>query len=91
MTPYDLYKGIPAIVKHFSIFRSKCYIRVNYYNLEKNDSILDEGIFLGYATRIKVYKCYNIRLNKIIEIPYVRIDEEFKYRKTDNDDDHPMP
>jgi hypothetical protein len=27
ITPYELWKGRPAIVKHFKFFGSKCYIK----------------------------------------------------------------
>ena len=59
-------------------------------NLGNFDSRFDEGIFLGYVTISKEYKCYNLRSNNIVEIPDVRIDEKFKYMKT-NDGDHPIP
>ena len=78
---------MPIIVKHFQIFGSKCYIKRNDKNLGKFDSRFDEGTFLGYATRIKAYKCYNLRLNKMVEIPNVKVVEEFKYKKIYGDDD----
>jgi hypothetical protein len=30
---------------------------------------------VGYSSKIKAYKCYNLRLNKIVEIINVNIDE----------------
>ena len=41
----------------------------------KFDSRVDEGIFVGYSSKRKAYKCYNLRLNKIIESINVKIDE----------------
>ena len=35
----------------------------------------DEGIFLGYSCKRKVYKCLNLSTHKIIESAHVRIDE----------------
>ena len=49
MTPYELWKGRPTTFKHFCIFGSKFYIKINDEKLEKFDSRYDEGIFLGYC------------------------------------------
>ena len=35
-----------------------------------------EGMFLGYSSSEKEYKCYNKRLRIIVESIYVKIDEE---------------
>ena len=90
MNPYKLKKGRPTMVKRLWIIGSKCYIKRNDENLGKFDSISNEEFFLGYAIRCKAYKFYNLGLKNMIEIPYVRVDEEFKYRKIDEDDDHPL-
>jgi transposase InsO family protein len=54
-TPYELWFGRPASIKHFKVFGSKCYIKNNDDHLGKFDSRVDEGIFLGYATNNKGY------------------------------------
>jgi hypothetical protein len=46
--PYELWFGRPTYVKHFRVFGSKCYIKRDEDNIEKFDSRLDEGVFLGY-------------------------------------------
>ena len=48
----------------------------------KFDDRADEGIFLGYSIRIKAYKCYNKRLQKIVESADVKFDENKKLPKT---------
>jgi hypothetical protein len=48
-TPYELWFGRPASVKHFRAFGSKCYIKNDEDNLGKFDPRSDEGIFLGYS------------------------------------------
>lgn len=58
-TPYELWKGIPYLEKYFKIFGSKCFIKINDGLLGKFDFRVDEGIFLGYSTQCKAYKCYN--------------------------------
>ncbi len=73
-TPYELWKGIPANVKHFRVFGSKCNIR-REDRIGKFDSRIDEGILLGYSSKSKAYKCFNLRLNKIVESINVKIDD----------------
>jgi hypothetical protein len=75
-TPYDLWFGRPASIKHFKVFGSKCYIKNNDDHLGKFDGRSDEGIFLGYATNNKGYKCFNKRMHKLVDCTDVRIDEE---------------
>jgi hypothetical protein len=74
-TPYELWFGRPASIKHFRVFGSKCYIKNNDENLGKYDDRADEGIFLGYATNIKGYRFYNKRLHKMVDCIDVKIDE----------------
>jgi hypothetical protein len=66
-TPYELWFGRPASIKHFKFFGSKCYIKNSDENLGKYDGRADEGMFLGYATNNKGYKCYNKRLHKLVD------------------------
>ena len=73
-TPYELWKGRPANVKHFRVFGSKCYIRRDN-RIGKFDSRIDEGILLGYSSKSKAYKCFNLRLNRIVESINVKIDD----------------
>jgi hypothetical protein len=74
-TPYELWFGRPASIKHFRVFGSKCYIKNNDENLDKYDDRANEGIFLGYATKSKGYRCYNKRLHKMVDCIDVKIDE----------------
>jgi hypothetical protein len=39
------------------------------------DSRVDKGTLVGYSSTRKVYKCYNLRLNKVVENINVTIDE----------------
>jgi hypothetical protein len=74
-TPYKLWKGIPTNVKHFGVFGSKCYIKREYGRMGKFDSRVDKGVLVGYSSTRKAYKCYNLRLNKVVESINVTIDE----------------
>jgi hypothetical protein len=74
-TPYELWKGRPTNVKHFRFFGSKCYIKREDGRMGKFDSRVDKGILVGYSSTRKAYKCYNLRLNKVVESINVTIDE----------------
>jgi hypothetical protein len=85
-TPYELWFGRPASIKHFRVFGSKCYIKNNDENLEKYDDRADEGIFLGYATNNKGYRCYNKRLHNMVDYIDVKIDEGILAREVDSNE-----
>jgi transposase InsO family protein len=74
-TPYELWKGRPANVKYFIAFGSKCYIKREDGGIGKFDSRMDKGVLVGYSSTRKAYKCYNLRLNKVVESINVTIDE----------------
>jgi hypothetical protein len=65
--PYELWFGRPGSIKNFKVFGSKCYIKNNYDHLGKFDSRDDEGIFLGYATNSKGYRCFNKIMHKLVD------------------------
>jgi hypothetical protein len=74
-TPYEIWKGKPEYVKHFKVFGSKCYIKREYYRMGKFDSHVDKVVLVGYSSTRKEYKCYNLILNKVVEIINVTINE----------------
>jgi hypothetical protein len=74
-TPYELWKGRPANVKHFRVFGSKCYIKREDGGIGKFESCVDKGVLVGYSSTRKAYKWYNLGLNKVVEIINVTIDE----------------
>jgi acyl-CoA hydrolase len=74
-TPYKLWKGRLKNVKHFKFFGSQCYIKREYGRMGKFHSHVDKGILVGYSSTRKAYKCYNLRLNKVVESINVTIDE----------------
>jgi transposase InsO family protein len=85
-TPYELWYGKPASIKHFKVFGSKGYIKNNDENLGKYDDRDDEGIFLGYATNSKGYICYNKRLCKMVDSIDVKVDEGIPAREGYNNE-----
>jgi hypothetical protein len=46
-TPYDLWKGRAANVKHFIVFGNKCYIKKEDGKMGKFDTQVDKGVLLG--------------------------------------------
>jgi hypothetical protein len=62
-------------VKNFRFFGSKCYIKREDDEMGKFDSLVDKGILVGYSSSRKEYKCFNLRLNKLVESINVTIDE----------------
>lgn len=73
--PYEIWFGRKANVKRFKIFDNKCYIKRTEDNLGKFEDKADEGIFIGYLSKSKAFRCYNKRLEKIVESVDVRVDE----------------
>jgi hypothetical protein len=61
-------------VKYFKVFGSKYYILKDNRN-EKNDAKSDEGIFLGYFTKRKTYKCLKSNTKKVAESVNVKVHE----------------
>ena len=74
------------LVKYFKVFDSSCYIKRNEDDLGKFDSRTDEGIFLGYSSTKKAYRCFNKKLHKIIESADVKVDD-VKPRKDEDPKD----
>ena len=52
-------------------------------NLRKFEDKADEGIFLGYSTKSRGYKCYNKNLKKIVESTDVKVAEHGVYASDD--------
>jgi transposase InsO family protein len=74
-TPYELWKGRPANVKHFRVFGSKFYIKREDGRMGNFDSRVDKKVLVGYSSTRKEYKYYNLILNKVVESINITIDE----------------
>jgi hypothetical protein len=53
----------------------KCCIKRLDKNIIKFDAKSDEGILPGYASTKKAYRCYNLRIHKIVESTDVKVDD----------------
>ena len=87
-TPYGLWIGRPTNVKYFRVFGRKCYIKREDNKSGKFDSQVAEGIFVGYSCNSKTYRCYNLRLKRIVESINVKIDESI-FLKTKKESRNP--
>ena len=74
VTSFDLWYGYEPNVKYFKVFGRKCYFLKDNRN-GKLDAKIGEGIFLGYSTKSKAYKCLNSNINKVVESANVKVDE----------------
>ena len=90
-TPYELWKGRPANVNHFRVFGSKCYIKREDGGIGKFDSRVDKGVLVGYSSTRKAYKCYNLRLDKVMERINVKIDETCKLESKEENESMKQP
>lgn len=77
-TPYELWYGRIHTVNYFRVFERKCYIKRDEEKLGNFDARSNEGIFLGYSTKIKACKCYKKRLRKIFKSENVKVDETYR-------------
>ena len=80
LAPFELWYGYSPTVNYFEVFGRKCYI-LNVIKNGKLDAKSEEGIFLGYSTRSKDYKCLNTNNNKIMESVNVNFDEYTEVHK----------
>ena len=73
-TPFEIWYRYSSNIKYFKVFGRKCYI-LKDFRTGKLDAKSEEGIFLGFSTRSKSYKCLNNNTNKVMESPNVKFDE----------------
>ena len=75
-TPYELWKGKKKNLNHFIVLGRKCYIKIEDGRIGKFDSRVDKGTLVGYSSKRKTYKCFNLRLKEIVESIKVTIIDE---------------
>ena len=61
-------------MSYLKVFGSKCYI-LKESRKRKFDAKSDKGIFLGYSSKSKAYRCLNLSTHKVIESVHVKVDE----------------
>ena len=86
-TPYELFNGRKPNISYFKVFGSKCLILNTKDRLGKFDPKSDEGIFLGYSDRSKVYRVFNKKTNNVEETLHISFDENFQQKPQIIDDE----
>ena len=74
-TCYELWKGKKPSVKYFRVFGSRCYVLKDHENLGKFESKSEEGIFLGYSSKIRAYRVYILSSKCMVESINVIVDD----------------
>jgi hypothetical protein len=74
-TLYEILTGNKPNIKYFWVFGYKCFYLKKGVHLSKFDSKPLEGIFVGYATESHVFRIFDKKLARIIEVSNMGFDE----------------
>ncbi|GAV57440.1 hypothetical protein CFOL_v3_00977 [Cephalotus follicularis] len=75
-TPYELWRERKPNIYYLHAFGCKCFIHNNGKDhFSKFDSKIDEGIFLGYSTCSRAFRCFN-KITLLVEESMHEIFEE---------------
>ena len=78
-TPYELWYGFKPNISHLRIFGSPCYVLKPENRRRKLDQKIDVGIFIGYSTKSKAYKVYDLKTNRVVIARDVKVAENSKW------------
>ncbi|KAI3443960.1 hypothetical protein Pfo_000625 [Paulownia fortunei] len=65
-TPLEAWSGRKPSVKHFRIFGSVCYAQILKVKRQKLDETSEKCIFIGYSSKSKGYRLYNLKNKSIM-------------------------
>jgi hypothetical protein len=65
-TPYEIWYGFKPNVDHLKVFGSPCYVLQPEVKRRKLNQKADMGILIGYGTKFKAYKIYDLKSNKVV-------------------------
>jgi len=74
-TPYEIWYGFKPNVDHLKVFGSPCYVLQPKVKRRKLDQKADMGILIGYSTKSKAYKIYDLKSNKVVIARDVKVSE----------------
>ena len=74
-TSIEAWSGVKPSAKHLKIFGSICYVHVPSIKRSKFDEKAELGIFIGYASKAKGCRVYNLQTKKIMVSRDVKVDE----------------
>ena len=65
-SPYKLWYDVKPHIDHLIIFGSPCYVLQLEVKRMKLDHKTEVGIFIGYISKSKGYKIYDINITKLL-------------------------
>ena len=74
-TPLEAWSGVRPTAKHLKMFESLCYFHVPTVKRGKLDETTEKRILVGYGTKYKGYRIYNLNGAKIKISKDVHFDE----------------
>ena len=76
MTPFEAWKGHKPNVNHLRVFGCTVYAHIEKDERSKLDSKARKCVLLGYGTRTKGYRLYDVDRKRVIHSRNVSIEEE---------------
>ncbi|KAD3640229.1 hypothetical protein E3N88_29452 [Mikania micrantha] len=74
-TPYEVLHHLTPLISFFRAFGCPCYILNTKDQLQKFDSKVDAGYFVGYSSTCKAYRVFNCRSKMVEETLHVKFNE----------------
>ena len=74
-TPYEIWYVFKPKVDYLKVFGSPCYVLQPEVKRRKLDQKADMGILIGYSTKSKAYKIYDLKSNKVVIARNVKVTE----------------
>lgn len=78
-TPFEAWSGRKPSLNHLKVFGCVCYAHVPKETRHKLDEVSEKCIFVGYSSKSKGYRLYNLQKNKVIISRDVLLDEKMSY------------
>jgi len=72
-TPYEIWYVFKPNVDYLKVFGSPCYVLQPEVKRRKLDQKADMGILIGYSTKSKAYKIYDLKSNKVVIARNVKV------------------
>ncbi|KAD7477395.1 hypothetical protein E3N88_00531 [Mikania micrantha] len=74
-TLYEVLHNLTPLISFFRAFGCPCYILNTKDQLQRFDSKVDEGYFVGYSSTCKAYRVFNCRTKVVEETLHVKFNE----------------
>ena len=64
-TPYEIWYDVKPNVEHLRVFGCICYVLIHDANRKKLDKKADIGVLIGYSSKSKAYRIFDVIANKV--------------------------